>query len=1097
MRAAALCAGICLAVAWPALAQSPVGEVVTIVGKGEHRPPGGRTFGPASVGLKLLPLSRVRTLDLSRMVLKYADGTGQQVGPNSEIEVMQPPPSGANNIRLQKGKVWMQSNGPLRPVNVETPSALAAIRGTDWEIIVDDEGRTTLSVFSGVVELSNDLGMVSVGPNEQAEAQVGRAPVKLTLTVSRDRIQWVSSLTIDPARHPGEDLPAAYARLRGLAAPTPAQALLLADIELFRGDVPAARRVLEQARARFADDTAIEVALARTALFAGDLDTAAVLAHRAASRRPESVDALVTLGDVERRRGYAHEALAAYAKAASIAPNDARAWHGLGVVESERENVRRARSHLERAIALEPGEAEHLAELGTLEGFAGNLQLARATLERAVASRPQDYVAQTGLGVVLLKLGETEAALDALIKATTLEPRYARAHLYAAAAYYQLEREGATLKMLARAMELDPNDPLPHLMRAIIHTDRIEPTDAARSAREALARIPFLKSLNQLADNQRGVANVGFPLAFLGLEGWARSAAHESYLPSWGASHLFLAERYAGEFDRRSELMQGFMANPLAFGASNRFQTLTPRPGNFGTLSLRLGRSDDTSLVEPVLTVNGLVTSPRPFAYFVEAIDTRVDPRNADFKLEGQTYTVALGAKPTHELGLFVYLNHLRADAELGRANVTGEVAHIKGDASRIDAGAHYAPDAASSWWLKAGASRQDSTLDQLGSILLPGQTLFRDSRFQTRPEQQDVGARYLTRLRDRLELGFGAEAARAETPRQLERDASFHFEGTAAAKERLDQRDVDRSTTLHASVRWLADGWRVEAGAAPTRYRVTRDIRVERAAGATDLDEGFRRRTSGAFAGAVLQPHAAWIVRGACREWMRPASLDTLVPVAVAGVPLDDQLVFAGGKLAQCRGQVEWTPGSSTFISAHYERVRTHNLVSLLDGVLNTRADVTNLERLRNRVLTPPPKPDLLEDVPVYAEGVAKRGGIALEQIVARGVAARLHYVHTDSRNTDPPFAGRWIPYLARHQANVGLAFAPGWHSYVTVFGVYRSRRFADESNVAPLPAGWDAQVNVFVESPGKRWALELFAANLFKKEASDVFGAVVSYRF
>ena len=66
-----------------------------------------------------------------------------------------------------------------------------------------------------------------------------------------------------------------------------------------------------------------------------------------------------------------------------------------------------------------------------------------------------------------------------------------------------------------------------------------------------------------------------------------------------------------------------------------------------------------------------------------------------------------------------------------------------------------------------------------------------------------------------------------------------------------------------------------------------------------------------------------------------------------------------------------------------------------------------------------------------------------------------------------------------------------------MTAFAVYRSRRYADESNLVALPAGWDVQLNGFVESPDKRWALELFAANLFKKQASDVFGVAVSYRF
>jgi hypothetical protein len=170
---------------------------------------------------------------------------------------------------------------------------------------------------------------------------------------------------------------------------------------------------------------------------------------------------------------------------------------------------------------------------------------------------------------------------------------------------------------------------------------------------------------------------------------------------------------------------------------------------------------------------------------------------------------------------------------------------------------------------------------------------------------------------------------------------------------------------------------------------------------------------------------------------------------------------------------------------------------VSPLDGVLNTRTDITNVDRLRNRAQTPPPKPDLLEDTPVYGEGIARRAHLALEQVVGPNLGLRWHYIHTHSENTAPELAGRRIPYLARHQANLGMTWAPGWRSFVTAVAVYRSRRFTDEANTVALPAGWDAQVTVFKESDDKRWAVELFAANLFRKEASDIFGIAVSYRF
>ena len=61
----------------------------------------------------------------------------------------------------------------------------------------------------------------------------------------------------------------------------------------------------------------------------------------------------------------------------------------------------------------------------------------------------------------------------------------------------------------------------------------------------------------------------------------------------------------------------------------------------------------------------------------------------------------------------------------------------------------------------------------------------------------------------------------------------------------------------------------------------------------------------------------------------------------------------------------------------------------------------------------------------------------------------------------------------------------------------VYRSIRFADEGNQIKLEPGWDMQVHAYVEFDRKHWSLEAYALNLLKKNASDVFGVIVNYRF
>ena len=114
---------------------------------------------------------------------------------------------------------------------------------------------------------------------------------------------------------------------------------------------------------------------------------------------------------------------------------------------------------------------------------------------------------------------------------------------------------------------------------------------------------------------------IGHPkhaLAFFGLEDWALELAQQSYNAFSASSHLFLADRYRGEFNKNSELFQGFLTDPTAFGGSNRFATLVPTAGNYRTLGFSYDKGDDR-LSNPYIRLNGLFDFPRRSAYYLDA----------------------------------------------------------------------------------------------------------------------------------------------------------------------------------------------------------------------------------------------------------------------------------------------------------------------------------------------------------------------------------------------------------------------------------------------------------------------------------------------
>jgi hypothetical protein len=372
--------GVAATVTFSAPLYASPAEIVSIDGKGEFREARQTTWQPAKVKQMVVASQFVRTGDSSKMALLFADKTPVRLGPNSMFQVEDPGQGagGQTKIDLKQGRVWMHTKSAAGGVTVKTPTALAAIRGTDWEIRVDADGATTLTVVSGEVAFSNEAGQVSVGANEQAVAVQGKAPTKTRLVRAADRIQWVSSFTLDAARVDlqlsGADdatrarlKPAVDAIVGGRVADAremlttligstntdsvPAR-LLLADCHVYDGELLMADAVLARAPQ---NDLRLTAARAQIALRRGDIKGAQALLAATESLplpRPfQTLELALARGDTATLAGDAHTARAAYATAATLAPDDVRAWLGTAEVEAERGEFDAARRALVRAAA--------------------------------------------------------------------------------------------------------------------------------------------------------------------------------------------------------------------------------------------------------------------------------------------------------------------------------------------------------------------------------------------------------------------------------------------------------------------------------------------------------------------------------------------------------------------------------------------------------------------------------------------------------------------------------------------------------------------------------------------------------------------------
>jgi len=192
------------------LADAPVAEFKKVHGTVDVFHVGERKAVPVSVGVSLVVGDIVRTGKRSRAQLKFADGSTLNIGSLSKIEISEFSFSADKKVRKTsirdlRGKVRAlvtKSTDKDSFFNIKTPSAVAAVRGTDLGVDVSSPKVTKVVNYSGVVDV------FSVG--SKAGAKMG---AKVTLLAKQ-------ITTVVAGKAPTPPVTASAKVLKGMAAGT-------------------------------------------------------------------------------------------------------------------------------------------------------------------------------------------------------------------------------------------------------------------------------------------------------------------------------------------------------------------------------------------------------------------------------------------------------------------------------------------------------------------------------------------------------------------------------------------------------------------------------------------------------------------------------------------------------------------------------------------------------------------------------------------------------------------------------------------------------------------------------------------------------------
>ena len=1083
-QAAAQCAGVVLEPGQPAA------QVVALSGRGETRPAGAAPWQPAALSQTLGAGADMRTLALSSAALLLADRTQIRMAAQAQLRLCESRPA-RTLLELVGGRLWARTKKTPAALELQTPAALAVVRGTDWDVEVEEGGRTTLTVLSGRIAVSNALGAVDVGPSEQATVEPGQAPVKRLLVQPRERVQWVMDSALDvahwaaalrsagaaPLATAADALetgrwPEARAQLRALAARGEGGALaerLLAELELADGQPDAAQARLERAWQRTQDPRA---AARRAGLLMALDRSQEARAWLDATRVPAPDDAALLLADADwhRLEGQGDAALRLYRQAVAQAPDaaaEAAAQAGLGRALQERGDLFAARAALERAVELAPDQSAYRAERATAATEALRLHAARADFDAALAQAGDDYVALAGAGLLALRQGDAAAARTQLLKALVIEPRHARAQVWLAVAEYQLGEPAAAFDALERARQADPNDPLPWQIEAQMRNDSGEPQAAMAAAREALVRLPYLKSLNPLATDSQGSANLGKALGDFGLEHWARAYAQQSYYPLWAGSHFFLADRYESDFSRRSELFQGYLSDPTVFGASDRRAPLMLTEGREWTAGVSAERNPLRRNGTVDLGHRGFVAGELPVAWLLRATDVQMWPRegpaSSRYRLSSPGVDLAVGLRPSERLALFL----LHGDTTLryrypegldfGNGITFDNSARTR--TRRTDAGASWRWSADSQTWFKAHTGRQTSALVLDDATWGP-----QDYRYAS--DEQGLFLRHTVQWgAQRLSLGW----------ERVERDTgSAIFDAQIA---------TPRSNTERYDMPWVAGEWRsgpwsVMAEAYWPRFDARQLDRFTDAAGNDQLppieDGAAHRRQLLPRLGASLRMGPGRALHWAWQESLRAPGTHTLSPVATGAIAVDHQYLLAGSLARKHALQIDWEADARTFLGASLSGQRIDNLVARGGRLFaqNTGALFDSLATIAPVVLNAQTSLATYEETPVFGQGYLAQASVSANHLLGPRWSVLGSYVYTRSRNTGAAFAGRPLPGFARHVLLGQTTWRHAGRSFSLLRLTWRGERFSDEANALRRAPGWSLALAHGWESPDRRWS-------------------------
>jgi tetratricopeptide (TPR) repeat protein len=463
---------------------------------------GGGDFKPAVIRQKLVAGDVVQTGENGHAILVFVDGSRYTLKPKTKV-IVSAVREGARRIKLEAGGLYARmARQKGRDTAIETAAAVAGVRGTEFELDVDEAGKTTLTVVEGAVEFKNEKGAVMVGANQQSVARPNEAPTPPVVVDPSGIVAWEA--TVESLVIPIEDplVGGQPAELeRGLrqrqdavnANPNDADAQTrLGDVLQDLGRLADAATAYERALAIQPNHHAAREHLALLRLREGRLQEAAEGFNQTLAAAPEAPEGVLGIGLVRLAEGDGARAVTQLEHAATLSADNPRPATFLGVARLRQGQVAAAEASFRRAITARPDYYPAQAYLSYALTVRGDVKGAQAAAQRAVDMAPASPLAREALANAEFYAGKQGEARKEIERVLGDNPLSASAHLLDAKILVAMNRLPEGIEAAQRAVGLDPESAVAHSTLGVLYLADKDRDHAEREFRHALKLSPGL-----------------------------------------------------------------------------------------------------------------------------------------------------------------------------------------------------------------------------------------------------------------------------------------------------------------------------------------------------------------------------------------------------------------------------------------------------------------------------------------------------------------------------------------------------------------------------------------------------------------------------